>query len=235
VTPEKWDAYLSICRKVETGGSGDDVSRDPRDLAMQREFIATFNTFLPCGMLGGGGFPKVLAPGAITEAIMLVEYGYDVEALVLGDDNKKYLDQWGTEQGGSIIGHPRLNARNHDAHDLDYAPNTFDGYFTVQVHEHWISPYVHIGEVRYCMRDGGIVFVDAAGTTNPDMRQIWHTNLVPEQQVKEQWEYWGFQERWRGSSGDERPQFIFEKLPIGHPDFKNSSYIEYIMKARAAL
>jgi hypothetical protein len=221
MTPEKWDAYLSICRKVETGGSGDDVSRDPRDIALQQSFIAKLKEYLPAG--------RVLAPGAVTDAVLLAEAGYDVHALVLGDDNLRWFDQHRSIQGGKLL------SRLRDAHDLDYPADFFDAYFTCQVHEHWISPFVHIGEVRYCMRDGGIVFVDAAGTINPDMRTIWHTNLVPEMQVKLQWEYWGFQERWRGSSGDERPQFIFEKLPIGHPDFKNSSYIEHIMKARAAL
>lgn len=225
MTPEKWDAYLSICRKVETAGSGDDVSRDPRDLRMQQNFISTFAGFLSRG--------RVLAPGAITEAVMLAERGYDVHTLVLGADNVKWFEAH--QPAGKGFGGGEVFVRERDAHDLDYPANFFDGYFTVQVHEHWISPYVHIGEVRYCMRDGGIVFVDAAGTINPDMRQIWHTNLVPEQQVKEQWEYWGFKERWRGTSGDERPQFIFEKLPAGHPEFKNSSYVDHIMRARAAL
>jgi len=224
VTPEKWDVYLSICRKVETNGAGDDVSRDPRDLVMQREFIATFARFLPQG--------RVLAPGAITEAVMLAEASYDVHALVLGADNRRWL-----EDQRAMFQHRigALTVRERDAHDLDYSPDFFDGYFTVQVHEHWISPHVHIGEVRYCMRDGGIVFVDAAGTNNPAMRQIWHTNLVNEAAVASQWEYWGFKERWRGESGNERPQFVFEKLPLRHPEFTNSSYIEHVMRARAAL
>lgn len=222
MTPEKWDTYLSICRKVESGGAGDDVTRNPRDLVMQREFIETFARFLPPG-------GRVLAPGAITEAVMLAEAGYDVHALVLGRDNVRWLEEHRPTHGGEVY------ARDRDAHDLDYSAGFFDGYFTIQVNEHWISPYVHIGEVRYCMRDGGIVFVDAAGTTNPDMRQIWHTHLVPEQQVSEDWTYWGYKEVWRGQHGDERPQFVFEKLPLGHPDFKNSGYIEHIMRARAAL
>jgi hypothetical protein len=220
MTPEKWDVYLSICRKVETDGVGDDVSRDPRDLAMQREFIDTFAAFLPSG--------RVLAPGAITEAVMLAERGYDVHALVLGADNVRWLEEHKPANS-------RLTARERDAHDLDYPPDYFDGYFTIQTHEHWISPYVHIGEVRYCMRDGGIVFVDAAGTINPAMRQIWHTSLMPARELAFSWAYWGYKERWRGPYGDERPQFIFEKLPAGHPEFTNSGYIDHVMAARSRL
>jgi SAM-dependent methyltransferase len=227
VTPEKWNVYLSICRKVETAGAGDDVSRDPRDLAMQHAFIDRFGLYLHPVVSGRAS--RVLAPGAVSEAVMLAEAGYETHALVLGRDNAKWLEDHRPTSPAVLI------AREMDAHDLDYPESFFDGYFTVQVHEHWISPYVHIGEVRHCLRDGGVVFVDAAGTVNPAMRQIWHTNLVPEQQVREQWEYWGFSEVWRGSEGDERPQFIFEKLPISHPAFTNSGYIEHMMQARAAL
>lgn len=224
MTPEKWDCYLSICRKVESGGKGDDVTRDPNDLRMQGEFIDRFATYLP--PTTDGRPSRVLAPGGVTEAVMLAQRGYEVHALVLGADNAQWIESHGLQN---------LHCEEQDAHDLEYPPGYFDGYFTVQVHEHWISPYVHIGEVRYCMRDGGIVFVDAAGTTNPAMRQIWHTNLVPQQQVLEQWQYFGYAERWRGSDGDDRPQFIFEKLPIDHPDFANGGYVRHIMEARARL
>ncbi len=224
MTPEKWEVYIAIARKVESNGSGDDVSRNPSDLAMQQDFIDTFARHLPAPA-------RVLAPGAISEAAMLAERGYETHALVLGRDNVRWLND-----ARSRLPDPNLLVvRERDAHDLDYPANFFDGYFTVQVHEHWIAPHIHVGEVRYCSRDGAIAFVDACGTTNPAQRQIWHTNLVNEEQVLEQWQYWGFDERWRGNSGNARPQFVVEKLPAGHSSFKNSGYVNHIMRMRAAL
>ena len=71
MTPEKWEVYIAIARKVESNGSGDDVSRNPSDLAMQQDFIDTFARHLPAPA-------RVLAPGAISEAVMLAERGYVV-------------------------------------------------------------------------------------------------------------------------------------------------------------
>ena len=85
MTPEKWEVYIAIARKVESNGSGDDVSRNPSDLAMQQDFIDTFARHLPAPA-------RVLAPGAISEAAMLAERGYETHALVLGRDNVRWLN-----------------------------------------------------------------------------------------------------------------------------------------------
>lgn len=219
----KWETYLSLCRKVESGGRGtDDSSGDSNNVAFANGFIETFRRYLPPPA-------RVLVPGGMYEAVALARLGYEVYALVMGPDNVAWLK----EQAKALSQNHLLVAREHDIHDLDYPAGFFDGYFSIQTHEHLLAPMVHIGEVRHCLRDGAIVFVDAAGTTNPAMRCAWHTNLVPAQQVLEQWQYWGFVERWRGSEGDDRPQFVLEMLNVDDPRFVNSGYLKWILRLRA--
>lgn len=223
MSPAKWEAYLSLNRKVEA-----DVTDDPASMAMFREFIATFRDFLPAATFERRS--RVLVPGGMAEAALLAEAGYEVHALVLGAANLRWL-----EDARLNLKDPELlTAREQDAHDLDYPSDFFDGYFSIQTHEHLLAPLVHIGEVRACSRAGAVVFVDACGTTNEACKASWHTNLVSEQAVREQWNFWGFSERWRGPHGDGRPQFVFEMLPIGHPNFENSAAFEHLMVARNA-
>lgn len=217
----KWEAYLSLCRKVESGGRNSDVT-DPVNLALQREFVEHFRRFLAPPA-------RVMAPGAVAEALLLAETGYETHALVLGPDNVTWLQ----ERRQQLPRPELLHVRELDAHDLDYSAGFFDGYFSIQFYEHLLSWFAHLGEVRHCSRDGAVAFVDACGTTNDACKMVWHTNLVPERCVLDQWEFWGFKELWRGPHGDNRPQFVFEMLPLRHPDFKYSGYLEWVMRLRA--
>jgi hypothetical protein len=224
MTPEKWNVYLSVSTVGETWTDPKDT---PDNTIRMHEFCNLFASLLPAPA-------RVLCPGGMTEAVHLTQMGYEVYALQTTPEAVAWLTERGVE------------AHLRDAHDLDYIPGLFDGYFSVQVHEHWISPFIHIGEVRYCMRDGGIVFVDVCGTkeSNPANDLIWHVNLPSnENTVRDQWQFWGFDPIWKGPlvgatnepGGDGRPQWAFRKLPAGHPDFKHSGYIDRIMRARAAL
>lgn len=226
-----WEAHLGICRKVETGGRNADGNEDAPILDDQRRMIGILREHLPPPA-------RILAPGAVSEALLLAEAGYEVHALVLGPDNVRWIN----ERRARLSNPGLVVAKELDGHELflgpeqvsgtHYPANHFDGYFSCQVHEHWLAPLVHIMETRLVMRDGGIVFVDACGTTNEACKMIWHTNLVPERTVREQWQYAGFAERWRGPHGDQRPQFVFEMLPWGHPDFKNSGYLQWVKRLR---
>lgn len=223
----KWETYLALCRKVETGGrNNDDSSGSPSDLALQQDFVDTFARFLPPKRLDGTT-NRVLAPGALSECILLAAAGYEVHALLLGPDNIDCLlaKEFDTTNGGSI------SVYEMDAHDLEFREGFFDGYFSIQFHEHLLSWYVHLGEAYFCMRDGAIAFVDAAGYT-PEMHMIWHTNLVPESVVADQWRFWGFKELWRGPQGDQRPQFVFEKKVLNDPTFRHGGYLQWSVRLR---
>jgi len=226
VNHRAWEAHLSISRKVETQGRNNDGNEDPAILDQQRGFIATFAQFLPPTVNGRPA--RILAPGAIAEALLLAEAGYEVHALVLGPDNVKWLE----DRRGRLPRPELLHVREHDAHTLDYPRDHFDGYFSCQIHEHWLAPLVHIGEARMCMRDGAHVFVDACGHADC-CKMIWHTNLVPERVVREQWEFWGFEPVWTGPHGDQRPQFIFRQRAWNDPEFKNSGYLQWVRRLRS--
>jgi len=217
----KWEAWLALCRKVESGGrNNDDSSGDASCMAMQQDFVDIFATYLPPPA-------RVLAPGCLSECVLLANMGYEVHAPLLGPDNVTALrgKQFDDSKGGSI------HAYEMDAHDLSFPEAFFDGYFSIQFNEHLLSWFAHLGETYFCMRDGGIAFVDAAGY-NESMKMIWHTNLVPESVVFDQWDFWGFKQRWCGIHGDQRPQFVFEKLPIDSPEFRNGGYLKWCLKLR---
>lgn len=217
--PDKWQVYVDGISEAEPAPGHDSyVTVNPQDIARHEAFIDLFRYRCPPPA-------RVLAPGAVSEALMLAQAGYEVHAQVLGRDA-----QWLCEHNSE-----RLVVYEGDAHDLDFPPDHFDGYFTVQTHEHWLAPMVHLGEVRSCMKVGAIAFVDACGTTNPDMRTICHTNLVPAQQVEEQWAYWGWETLWHGSEGDDRPQFVFRMMSFDDPRFKHREQLRRVMQRRAEL
>lgn len=218
-----WEAHLSLSRKVETGGRNADGCEDEPILAEMRTFIDIFRQHLAPGA-------RILAPGAVAEALLLAEAGYEVHSIVLGPDNVKWV-----EERRSRLSRPELlHVRELDGHQLlgVYPANYFDGYFSVQVHEHWLAPTVHVCEFHLVAKTGAIVFVDACGTTNEACKMIWHTNLVPEQTVREQWEYGGFEVLWRGPHGDNRPQFVFRARDWEDPAFKNAGYLKWMRRLR---
>lgn len=230
MTPEKWAIYSAVCSIGEEDGTP--PKENAADDTRRQEFVDLFRSYLSPPA-------RVLAPGALAEALVLTNAGYQVHALQLPGPNVQWL-----RDRRARLTHPELlTVRECDAHDLDYPRNFFDGYFSVQFNEHLLSWFIHLGEVRYCMREGAIAFVDACGVTNPDMNTIWHTNLVGERDVRAQWSFWGWQERWRGplvgsqgeTGGDGRPQFIFEMLPKTDLRFKHRAYLGEIMKLRGEL
>jgi hypothetical protein len=230
VNHRKWEAWLAVSRKIETGGRNADVVAGAGDTPQPHHeaFVRRLIEYLPPMTLLGVP-AKVLAPGCMEEALLLARAGYEVHALLLGPDNVRWL----ADKAASIPGPGKVVAREVDAHDLDYPAAFFDGYFSSQFHEHLLSWVAHLGEVRYCSKPGAIAFVDACGVLEPAFRIVWHTNLVPEQQVYEQWDFWGWAELWRGDRGDSQPQFVFKMLPMGAPAFKYSGYLSWAMRLRA--
>ncbi len=226
MTPEKQAIYNQIFSIGETWTDSKDTADNATRL---REWIDLFLQYLRPPA-------RVLVPGGMLEALALAEAGFEVHALQIGDESCAWLNKHKSE---------RLVVRQMDIHDLDYPEGFFDGYFSVQVNEHLMPWFVHIGEVRYCSRVGAVAFVDACGIAalNPDMNSVQHVNLVPEQIVKEQWGFWGFRETWRGplvgslgeTGGDQRPQFVFTKLADDDSNFKHRAPLGEIMRDRRLL
>ena len=227
---KKWDVYSAICAYGEEHGSP--PNENAADDIRRQEFIELFKQYLAPPA-------RILAPGALAEAPLLAEAGYEIHALQLPGPNTAWL----RARRDKLTQPERLIIREIDAHDLDYPPNFFDGYFSVQFNEHLLSWLIHIGEVRYCSRVGAIAFIDACGTTNPAMYTVRHTNLVNEKAVHDQWNFWGWKERWRGpligsqgeTGGDNRPQFIFEMLPPDSLEFRHRECLNEIMRHRGEL
>lgn len=225
----KWELYASVFAAGE-GVEGTPPKENAADDTRRREFVEHFRDFLPPPA-------RVLAPGALAEALLLAEAGYEVCAQVLPGPNAAWLK----ERRGALARPERLAVVEQDAHDLScYPPGFFDGYFSVQFNEHLMAWFVHLAEVRACSRVGAIAFVDACGTTNPAMKTVQHINLVSEQGVRDQWAYWGWRERWRGplvgsqgeTGGDGRPQFVFEMLPDNSAEWAHREFLSEILKRR---
>ena len=228
---QKWNVYSRISTIGETWTDPKDT---PDNITRINEFVELFKSYLPLTS-------RVLCPGGMLDALTLADSGYVVHAIHPMMESVNWLN----EKRKQLSVPHRLIASHGDGHDLDFPQGYFDGYFSVQVNEHWICPLIHIGEVRHCVRDGGIVFVDACGTklSNPDNDIIWHTNLISEQEISDQWNYWGFREIWRGplvgqlgeTGGDNRPQLLFQKLPINDENFRHRKSLAEILRLRMEL
>jgi hypothetical protein len=210
----QWAIYSQV---QEIGGQlVPDAKETPANEELRAAFVRVLAERLPPPA-------RILAPGALMEAIHLARAGYDVYVPQLGDDNAKWLAARSRELANPNAVHVfEMDASAPNPGELGV--EQLDGYFSCQFHEHLLSPFIHVGETRRCLRDGAIVFVDACGTKaeNPDNDLACHVNLVPAAAVAHQWTYWGFRVIWTGPHGDARPQFLFEKLPWGHPEFKHS-------------
>lgn len=229
MTPRKYAIYERV---FSVGETWTDPKETPDNTIRLREWIELFGQNLAAPA-------RVLVPGAMTEALALAAAGYEVHALQLGDESIAWLN----ERRARLARPELLVIHQMDIHDLSFPKDFFDGYFSVQVNEHLMPWFVHVGEVRHCMRPGGVVFVDACGTINPAMNTVNHVNLVPEKVVREQWEFWGFAVAWRGplvgqlgeTGGDGRPQFIFTKQADDDPEWKHRNGLGEIMRARATI
>jgi len=211
---KKWEAYLAIHEKVETGGKGIDKTTRKQ----LQPLIDIFTKYVP-----PQEYKHVLDIGAGfgLETKMLMEKGYKVTGITLGKDNIKYAkEKFGIE------------LLEMDMHNLKFAPNTFDAIFMCQTFEHALSPWILVLEMRFVLRDGGRVFLDVPDPDDPAMHTIWHTNLLYPNQIKSLFKRAGFKEV-ADLSQKHRLKFIFEKLPDNHPDFKHYwGYIQHIYRLR---
>ena len=208
---KKWEAYLAIQKKAETGGKGLDTH--PPETFIP--YVEKMKKFMPPEK-----YPHILEVGAgagdETKAIM--DAGYKVTGITFGEENIQHAKE---EYGIDLL--------EMDMHNLLFPEGIFDGAVIIHTFEHALAPHLVVGELRYVLRDGARVYLVV-----PDPRSektIWHTNLLTKRQIIDIFKYWGFK-----LIHYENHEYIFEKLPNNHPDFKhNWGYIRHIYHRRRQL
>ena len=206
----KFQAYLAIQRKAETGGRGID---HPDEAAVER-YVRRCLEFMP-----PEDYPRLLDVGAGDgyETKRLMDVGYEVVGITLGEDNvRTALERYGVH----------LNAI--DMHNLPFPEGYFDCAVVCHTLEHALAPHMVVGELRWVLRDGGRVYVVVPDPTRPEMKTVWHLSLMTREQVVDLFRYWGFRLVW-----SEGYEFVFEKLPADHPDFRHQwGYLKHVYEAR---
>lgn len=213
---QKWEAYLAIQKKAETEGRG--LDKQPPQAT--QHYIQEIVKHIPPEK-----YPKLLDIGAGTgeETKALVDAGYQVIGITFGKDNIAYAQR-----------DFKVKLLEMDMHNLTLSPKLFDAVIMIHTFEHALAPHIVIGETRYVLRDGGRVYLAVPDPDKLESKTIWHTNLLNRKQIIDLFKYWGF--KLLGSTESEareKWEFIFEKLPDNHPDFKhNWGYIQHIYQRR---
>lgn len=204
---KKWEALMSIPRKVETGGSGADVA----PVSAQDPMIKSFIEYAPPET-----YSHVLniGAGAGEEAAALEELGYKVTGITFGADNVRYAKE-----------HFDIDLVEMDMHNLQVPDAVFDAVFTSQTFEHSFAPWLVVLELRRVLRDGGIVFMEVP---DPDEKEhlytIWHTSVLYSEQVEALFWKAGFKLVGKPT----KDTFVFEKLP--DDSFEMWGYVKIIME-----
>lgn len=216
----KFQIHSALAWKVETEGKGTDEA--PKE--NYYGYLKTIKKYLPPET-----FTKMLniGAGAGDETMVLQEAGYQVAGITIGKDNielakKKY----------------NIDLFEMDMHSLPFPRDFFDSIALIHTFEHAYAPLILIGEMYYVLKDGGRIYIAVPNSKNPEMHIIWHVNLMEPWQIIHYFEYWGFKLFYteRPIDSEEQhfsEQFVFEKLPKGHPDFKNWDYLKHVYKLRS--
>jgi len=212
----KFEAYLAIQKKAETGGRG--VDEEPVETFTH--YVEKIKQIMPPDK-----YPRILEIGAGSgsETKALMDAGYDVTGITFGKDNIRYAKE---KHGIDLL--------EMDMHNLEFPEGFFDGVAIIHTFEHALAPHMVVGEIRYVLKNGGRVYLVV-----PDAKEktIWHTNLLYPDQIKALFEYWGFRDlketELKNRDGWSEWEFAFEKLPNDHPSFKhNWGYIQHIYRRR---
>lgn len=222
---QRWHAYQSVNRKIETQGKGvDKVCEDipsAQVAVFKRTYVDTLVKVAPPDL-----YPNIIDIGAGNgaETQALIEAGYNATGIGFGEENISYAKK-----------EFNLNLIELDMHDLStqWHKETFNGALLCHTFEHSISPFIFLGELYHVLKIGAKVLVDVPSIQDIDMRTIWHTNLLYPDQIKYYFQYWGFQ--WQPMAieiqrSQNAYQFLFEKLSPDHPEFKhNYGYLHWIL------
>lgn len=216
---KRWMIHAAINYKIETQGKGD----DKQELASFKHYIDDIQIYMPLNQ-----YNKILdiGAGAGDETMALLDAGYDVIGLTLGEDNVKSAKE-------------RYNITLHeeDMHCLRFPKNFFDGIVLIHTYEHAYSSVILLGELYHVLRDYGRIYVAVPDPEAEESKTIWHVNLRLDWQIIEEFSYWGFRlvNISNGKQKRDKYTFVFEKLPIGDPEFANYGYLRHIINLRELL
>lgn len=212
----KFNAYLAIQKKAETGGKGLDIE----PIETFQHYVEKVKQYMPPEK-----YPKMLeiGAGAGVETKAFMDAGYDVTGITFGIDNIRYAKE-----------KYNITLFEMDMHDLKFPAETFDCAVMIHTFEHALAPHMVVGELRYVLKDWGRVYIVVPDPNRKDMKTIWHTNLLYPEQIIDIFKYWGFRlVNAKSLKGRDCYEFVFEKLPNDHPDFQhNWGYIKHIYGRR---
>ena len=210
----KFDSYLAIQKKAETGGRGTDYEPVEQFL----HYVEKNRKIMP-----PEEYPNILeiGAGAGSETKAFMDSGYKVTGITFGEDNIRYAKE-----------NYDIDLTEMDMHSLNFPEGFFDGIVCIHTFEHALAPNMVIGEMRYVLRDGGRVYIPVPDV---ELKSIWHTNLLYPDQIVSMFKYWGFKEVKSEAIAD-KWEFAFEKLPDDHPDFEHDwGYLRHIYAGRKSL
>ena len=214
-----WRAHLSVAYKDETQGKG----TDDEPVETFEHYVEKIKSAMPIGE-----FNNILNIGAGcgAETYLLQKQGYNVVGITLGADNVRYAKE-----------KFNIDLLEQEMHFLNFPESFFDGVVLIHTFEHSYAPLVLIGEIYFVLRDYGRVYVAVPDPEAEHSDTIWHVNLLTRKQIIRLFNYWGFRlidtSNFEGTrQGWDKYEFVFEKLPPGHEDFKNWGYLKHVYERR---
>ncbi len=211
-----WDSYLSIAKKAETNGFGNDHS----------EFSTCLETInSKCKHFPVEKYPTVLnlRCGDGGESKVMIDKGYKVTGLTFGKDNIKMAKDL-----------YNIDLLEMDMNVPNLKNNSFDVVYMSHAFEHIFSPFITCIEIWRLLKVKGICFICVPSPDNKNAYDgLWHYNLLYPNQIKNLFEMCGFKQL--HSSEEIRNEnisfnLVFEKLPIHK--ISKWNYLKFIHEAR---
>jgi len=211
---EKFLLYEGISYKLESGGKGND--HDP-NLSVFENYADRMKSWVPPEK-----YPVMLdlGAGAGDETHVFKKRGYHVVGTTLGEDNMKLAKEL-----------YNIELQEMDIHDLRFKKDSFDCAVLLHIFEHAFAPLIVVGELYRVLKPGARIYMVTPPIAEHSIC-IWHTNLLKPEQYIDQFSYWGFKcvhnKHIESRSVWDNHEFVFEKLPPNHPDFKYWGYLHHI-------
>ena len=206
MNPEKWRIFLDLQE-----GQGVDQGQYDEAKAMFEQYLLIF--------MPPSQYPRLLDLGCGwgVEVKVLMDMGYEVVGITLGEGNVRYAK----EKFG-------IDVKHMDMHDLEFPPEHFDCAVARQTFEHAQAPWIVALQVWTVLKPKGRWFLDLPEPHNPDMWSTQHTCLLYPNQMRFIFEKTGFsivnaeepKNNTLGFNGGRDPyRYVLEKADYPQSDF----------------